>query len=162
MRRKIKSVRDALAAQPSGNKFKAAADAVSVVLQVKEKPQPTPAETRRNRLFVDERGLELSAALDREQPLLAAAEADLWKKADADLARAVAPAAELAGMFATDASLDVARVSSLITKIQKELTEAKGALENIPTAGLKEYFASAGGDLTTIQKADLGIVSKPC
>jgi fucose permease len=154
-------VNEALAAQPKGNKFKAAADAVAVVLQIKAKPQPTPAEAKRNELFVSDRGLELTLVLNQEQPLLAEAAADQWKSADQHFNQAVAPAAELAAMFAPDAAVDAAKASVLIASIQQELATAKSALETIPTDGLKEYFASAGVGLSTIQKADLGIVSTP-
>ncbi len=155
------AVQEALAAQPKGNKFKAAADAVAVVLQVRDKPQPTPAEARRNDLFVSDRGLELTLSLNEEQPLIAEAGAEQWKKADQYFNQAVAPAAELSGMFAPDTSLDPAKATALVGKIQQELNAAKTALGTIPTAGLKEYFAAAGADLSTIQKADLGIVSLP-
>ncbi|MFC1763454.1 sugar MFS transporter [Planctomycetota bacterium] len=155
------SVQESLLAQPKGNKFKAAADAVAVVLQIKDKPQPTPAEAKRNELFIGDRGLELTLSLNKEQPLLAAAEAGQWQTADQHFNQAVAPAAELSAMFEPDASLDPAKVSALVAEVQQKLTAAKGALEAIPTDGLKEFIASAGTDLSTIQKADLGIVSLP-
>ena len=155
------AVSEALAAQPAGNKFKAAADAVGVVLQVKDKPQPTPVEAKRNEMFLGDRGLELTLSLNEEEPMLAKAGAESWNKAEQHFGMAVAPAAELAGMFAPDASLDPVKVTALVAKAQQELGAAKGALETIPTDGLKEYFAAAGTDLSTIQKADLGIVSLP-
>jgi fucose permease len=153
------AVSEALAAQPKGNKFKAAADAVAVVLQIKAKAEPTPAEAKRNELFAGERGLELTLALNAEEPLLA--KSDAWKTADRHFSQAVAPAAALAAMFAPDAAMDAAKASALVATVQQELAAAKGALETIPTDGLKEYFASAGTGLSTIQKADLGIVSTP-
>ena len=153
------AVAAAIAAQPKGNKFKAAVDAVAVVLQVKAKPEPTPAEAKRNDLFVNERGLELTIALDQEQPLLA--KAGQWNTAEKSLSQAVEPAAELAAMFAPGAQLDPAKASALVATLQQELNAAEDALEAIPTDGLKEYFGSAGSELSSIQKADLGIVSTP-
>ncbi|VGO12237.1 L-fucose-proton symporter [Pontiella desulfatans] len=149
----------ALAAQPKGNKFKAAADAVAVVLQIKGKPQPTPAEAQRNDLFVGDRGLELTLALNREQPLLA--QAGEWENIDQHFAEAVAPAAGLAAMFGPAATVDAAKATALVAQVRQELAAAQGALEGIPTDGLKDYFAAAGTGLSTIQKADLGIVSTP-
>lgn len=157
----VGSVQEALAAQPTVNKFKAAIDAVAVVLQIRERPQPTVAEAKRNKLFVDERGLELTASLNQEQPLLAEADAGQWKTAEQHFNHAVAPAAALAGLFGEDAALDPAKASSLVASIQQDLNAAATALERIPTQGLKDFFASAGDELSAIQKADLGIVSTP-
>ncbi|VGO23198.1 L-fucose-proton symporter [Pontiella sulfatireligans] len=155
------SVQEALLAQPKGNKFKAAAEAVAVVLQIRDKPQPTPAEAQRNDFFVGDRGLELTLALNKESPLLAKAGAGEWKVAEQHFNQAVAPAAALSLMFVPEASLDAAKASALVATVQQELNAAKTALETIPTASLKEYFAGAGSDLSTIQKEDLGIVSLP-
>ena len=155
------ALKKALDAQPQGNKFKAAADAVAVVLQIKDKPQPTPAEAKRNEMFVGERGLELTLALNKEQPLLAAANAEKWNIADGYFNQAVQPAALLAGMFAPGASVDPMQAASLVSTIQQQLNAAKTALEAIPTDGLKEYYASAGTQLSSVQKADLEIVSMP-
>ncbi len=157
----VNAVSKALAAQPTGNKFKDAASAVAVVLQIKDKPLPTPAEAKRNDLFISDRGLELTASLNEEQPLLEKAGAGSWKNADQHFSQAVTPAAELSGMFAPDASVDPVQALTLVATVQKELNAAKSVLKTIPTAGLKKYFATAGSDLSTIQKADLSIVSLP-
>ena len=152
-------VQEDLAAQPQGNKFKAAASAVAVVLQVKDKPQPTEIEAKRNDLFIDDRGLELTLALNKEIPLLKGAGAGQWKTADGHLHKAVAPAAEFAAMFG--ATVDPAKANELVAAVQSELSGAQEALAAIPTDGLQAYFSKAGDGLFTIQKADLGIVSTP-
>ena len=157
----VAPIQEALVDQPKVNKFKAAADAVAVVLQIKERPQPTPAEAKRNQFFVDERGLELTVALNQEQPLLAEAGEGQWKMAEQNLRNAVAPAAELAELFEEGVSLDPAKAFSLVASVKQELNAAKTALESIPTQGLKDFFASAGVELSSIQKADLSIVSTP-
>ena len=154
------SVQNALGAQPVENKFKAAASAVAVVLQIKDQPQPTEAESKRNELFLDSRGLELTLVLNEEQPLLAKADSDHWKTAEQHLGKAVAPAAVLSQMF-TENSIDPTQASALVSQIREALGSAQTALEAIPTDSLQAYFTTAGKNLSAIQKSDLGIVSLP-
>jgi len=154
------SVQNALGAQPVENKFKAAVSAVAVVLQIKDKPQPTEAEAKRNELFVNSRGLELTLVLNEEQPLLAKADSAHWKTAEHHLSKTVAPAAVLNQMF-EEKSIDPTKASALVTQIREALGSAQTALEAIPTDGLQAYFTAAGENLSAIQKSDLGIVSLP-
>ncbi len=154
------SVQQALDDQPKGNKFKTAVSAVAVVLQVEAPPQPTPAEAKCNELFVNGRGLELTLALNKELPLLIAADAEDWNIADQHFKQAVQPATELSQMLDQDTQ-DSAKVAALVAQVQGELEAARAALESIPTDGLADFFGEARTDLTEIQKADLGIVSMP-
>ncbi|MCF7975472.1 MAG: sugar MFS transporter [Phycisphaerae bacterium] len=154
------SVQKALEAQPKGNKFATAISAVAVVLQIHDRPVPTEAEATCHELFVNARGLELTLALNREQPLLVDADADRWKIADQHLNLAVKPAAELDQAF-EEAQPNATQVAPLVALVQNELGAAETALEAIPTEGLKAFSDEAQADLTQIQKADLGIVSLP-
>lgn len=155
----VDAVGEALAAQPKVNKFKAAANAVAVVLQVQDKPEPTEAEARRASLFVDGRGLELTQVLNEEALLLAQADAAQWNAADSHLKAAVAPAAALNKIFADSGELTTS--AALVARIQTELKAAKTALAAIPTAGLQAHVTAARENLVEIQKSDLGIVSMP-
>jgi fucose permease len=150
-----------IVAQPSVNKFKAAADAVAVVLQIKPKPAPTEAEAKRNDLFVDGRGLELTIALNEEEPLLAQAGSAKWAAADAALAKAVDPAKVINEAIQAKDTAAMAAIPSLLSAVQTELEAAQGALKEIPSDSLQAYQQEKADALKTIQKADLGIVSTP-
>ena len=154
------AVQKALEDQPKGNKFAAAASAVAVVLQIEDKPTPTEAEAKCDDLFVNARGLELTLALNKEQPLLVKADADHWNIADQHFNLAVKPAAEL-DQAVEQAQPNPAQVTALVAQVQNELGAARTALEAIPTDGLKASFNQAKTDLNQIQKADLDIVSLP-
>ncbi|MEE4239006.1 MAG: MFS transporter, partial [Anderseniella sp.] len=153
------AVQQALAAQPKGNKFKAAANAVAVVLQVRDKTVPTEAEARRDKLFVDGRGLELTQVLNDEAPLLAKADAARWETTERHLQAAVAPAAALNKMLADSADLSAA--PGLVAQLQADLKAARTALAAIPTTDLQAHIAAAKESLVGIQKSDLKIVSLP-
>lgn len=158
---KADAVQTAIAAQPQGNKFKAAADAVAVVMQVKEQPAPTEAEAQRNALFVDGRGLELTLALNEEAPLLNAADGAKWKNADEALAKAVAPAAGIQAAMDSGDATEMAAIPGLLATVKTELETAQAALQEIPSDSLQAHQQAAKEALTTIQKSDLGIVSTP-
>ncbi len=157
------AVQKALDDQPSENRFKVAFSAVAVVLQIQDKPQPSEAEARRNELFLNARGLELSRSLSKELPLLAEADAEQWKTADRHFGLAVAPAATLHQMFEEGSATSIAptKVSASIAQVQGDLNAAQTALEAIPTASMKAFFSAAEADLTNIRKSDLKIVSLP-
>jgi fucose permease len=151
----------AIAAQPQGNKFKAAADAVAVVLQVRERPVPTEAEARRNDLFVGARGLELTLALNAEAPLLSEADAAKWQVVETSFGKAVAPAADIQAAMASGDPEKMAKISGLLSAVETELETAQSALAGIPSASLQAHQQVADENLTAIQKSDLGIVSTP-
>ncbi len=154
-------VQAAIAAQPEGNKFKAAASAVAVVLQVKERIQPTEIEARRNELFVDARGLELTLALNDEAALLENADAAKWNEAGKSLSQAAAPAAAIAESIRSGDAAKMVQIPALVAAVQKDFEAAKTALSVIPSASLQTHQQAAGEKLIAIQKSDLGIVSLP-
>ncbi|MEE9367232.1 MAG: MFS transporter [Pontiella sp.] len=151
----------AISAQPQGNKFKAAADAVAVVIQVREIPIPTEAEAQRNEMFVDGRGLELTLALNEEAPLLKDADNENWKVAEKALESAVAPAAEIKAAMDSGDTDRMTTISGLLSTVKTELGAAQAALVEIPVASLQAHQQAAKESLTMIQKSDLKIVSLP-
>jgi fucose permease len=155
------AVQAAIAAQPQENKFKAAVEAVAVVMQVRDQPEPTEAEAQRNALFVNGRGLELTLALNEEEPLLAAADETKWNAAEKSLNKAVAPAAEIEAAMASGDTAKMVAIPGLLTTVQTALEAAKVALEGIPSASLQAHQQAAVTSLTDIQKSDLAIVSTP-
>ncbi|VGO23034.1 L-fucose-proton symporter [Pontiella sulfatireligans] len=155
------AIQTAVAAQPKGNKFKAAIEAVAVVMQVREQPAPTEAEAQRNALFVDGRGLELTLALNEEAPLLAKANDAKWNAAEKSLAQATAPAAEINVAMNSENAAAMAAIPGLLAGVKTELEAAKTALEAIPSASLQAHQQAAVGNLAKIQKSDLNIVSMP-
>ncbi|MDF7799322.1 MFS transporter [Pontiellaceae bacterium B1224] len=155
------AVQTAIAAQPQGNKFKSAIEAVAVVMQVREQPAPTKAEAERNELFVDGRGLELTLALNEEAPLLAKADEQSWKAAEKSLDQAVAPAAKIKAAMDSGDTSEMAAIPSLLSNVKTELEAAQKNLQSIPSASLQAHQKEAAESLNTIQKSDLGIVSTP-
>ncbi len=158
---KADDVLAALAAQPQGNKFKAAADAVAVVLQIRERPVPTEAEAQRNALFVDGRGLELTLALNEEVPLLSKADNEKWTAAEQSLDNAVAPAAAIKTAMDSGDSAQMTTIPGLLSTVKTELETAQAALAEIPVDSLLAHQQAAKESLTAIQKSDLKIVSLP-
>jgi fucose permease len=155
------AVQAAIVAQPQGNKFKAAIEAVAVVMQVRDQPEPTEAEAQRNALFVSGRGLELTLALNEEAPLLAAADKTKWNAAEEALQKAVGPAAEIKAAMDSGDTAKMVAIPALLTTVQTNLEAAKVALEEIPSASLQAHQQAAVTSLTDIQKSDLAIVSTP-
>ena len=123
------AVKEALTAQPKGNKFKAAASAVAVVLQIKEKAKPTEIEAKRNKLFVNDRGLELTLELNKEKPFLVKANPDEWGVASTHITASVKPATEIYTILNKKESIDSAKVSALVATSEKELVAAITELE---------------------------------
>lgn len=154
-------VKLALAEQPQGNKFKAAIDAVAVVLQVRERQKPTETEARRNAMFIDGRGLELVLALNEEERLLAQADLEKWQIANQSFSQAVAPTAEITAAMNSENSEKMAEIPALLANAQKALETAETALAEIPSATLQAHQQAALSSLVDIQKSDLSIVSKP-
>jgi fucose permease len=160
-----KEVSEALAAQPVPNKFGAAAQAVAVVLQLREKIPPTPAEARRDEVFHDAAGLELAQMLGKELPVLSATPA--FGEAVAALAPASGRAGDIEGAFKSfyeSKSADAAKLAEASTGV----AEVRGVLESslaklvaIPTTALGGYPGESGKAFTAIQKSDLDIVVGP-
>ncbi len=155
------AVEAAIAAQPQGNKFAEAIEAVAVVIQVRDQPEPTEAEAQRNTLFVDGRGLELTLALNGEAPLLAEADEVKWNAAEKSLSQAVAPAAEINEAMNSDDIVKMVTIPRLLAVVKTELEAAQAALQEIPSASLQAHQRAAVTMLTDIQKSDLAIVSTP-
>lgn len=151
-----------IAAQPVPNKFAAAAEAVAVVLQFRDKIQPTAAEMRRETVFHGPSGLETALMLGKEKPLLegtpefAAASADF--KEVAPISRQVAVA--LASLYQGGAGSS-ADISPQITAIQVAVTDAAAKLKLLPAAQFSAYAGQSRDSFHEIQKSDLSIVVWP-
>lgn len=159
-----REISEQIAAQPADDKFAAAARAVGVVLQLREKIRPTPAEARRDELFHDSGGLELALMLGNERPLLEQSPA--FPEAAAALAAATPAALEaataLAGFYQEKpAAEQVAQVAAGLARVRGALETALKQLQAIPASALAEHAAAAGSEFTQIQKADLSIVVWP-
>ena len=155
------SVQAAIVAQPQGNKFAAAAEAVAVVMQVREQPAPTEAEATRNALFVGRRGLEFTLALNAEAPLLLKADSVKWLLAEKSLSQVVAPAVAIKESVESEDAVKMAAIPGLLATLEAGLEMSKIALEAIPSARLQAHQKTAVTSLAQIQKSDLAIVSTP-
>lgn len=152
-----------IAAQPVPNKFAAAAEAVAVVLQFRDKIQPTAAEQRRETVFHGPSGLETALMLGKEKPLLESAPefgvASVDFKEVAPVSRQVADA--LAAAYRNPAATAVADISPLVARIQAATTDAAAKLAAVPAARLAAYAGQSRDRFHEIQKADLSIVVWP-
>ena len=158
-------ISQAIGAQPVPNKFAAAAEAVAVVMQLRDKVQPTEAEARRDSLFHGAGGLELALVLGKEQELLK--NSPSFPEAVSALA-AAAPAARDAAAtldaFYQEKSADpakLAEVTSQLGHITSSLESAMAKLSAIPAGTLTDYQSASGASFKEIQKSDLAIVVGP-
>jgi fucose permease len=153
-----------IAAQPSENKFAAAAKAVAIVLQLRDRVTPTEAEARRDSIFHGPGGLELALMLGKEQPLLA--ESPAFASAGAALATATPAAANVATILETfyqekpNSGL-VPLVSAGLSGIRASLETAHSGLRSIPAAAFTAHAAESGAAFKKIQKSDLDIIVGP-
>lgn len=153
-----------IAKQPSENKFTAAAKAVAIVLQLRDKVTPTEAEAQRDAIFHGPGGLELALMLGKEQALLA--DTPAFIDARPALASAVPAAANVASTLETfyqekpDPAL-TPQVGATLAGIRASLETAHTALQAIPAANLTDYAADSGAAFKAIQKSDLDIVVGP-
>lgn len=160
-----KEVAAAIAAQPVPNKFAAAAEAVGVVLQLRDKIEPTAAEIERGKLFHGPAGLELALMLGKEQTLLegnpALAAATTHFAAAAPAAREIAATLEsfYDGKKADPAK--VAETTAQLAQIKTSLDAAQTQLKGIPAANITDYATDTGESFKAIQKSDLAIVVWP-
>jgi fucose permease len=152
-------------AQPKPNQFAAAMQAVAVVLQLRDRVQPTPAEARRDELFKNPAGLELALLLGKElealggQPALAAGREVLGAAAEAaeTLAAGFAARYEARGQGLAGA----ADPAPALLVLKGGLSSAAANLAGLPAAALAGHAAAAGETFTGIQKSDLDIVVTP-
>jgi fucose permease len=154
-----------IAAQPVANKFATAAEAVAVVLQLRDKIEPTAAEARRDQEFHGAGGLELALMLGKEQSVLQTAPA--FSSATAALASA-APAAQDAAAALKDfygqgkaAPAATEEIASQLAQVRTALESAQKELLSIPATSIADYAAESGGEFKSIQKSDLAIVVWP-
>ena len=158
----------AIAEQPSDNKFAAAAKAVAVVLQLRDKIKPTEAENQRDALFFGPGGLELAKMLGKENTLLV--DNNAFGAAKSSIAAALPVAQSLSAQFAAlyesslhagEKSVDSAQISVLIAQIRTNLHAAQKELSGIPSATFTSYSAESAARFKEIQKSDLDIVVGP-
>lgn len=160
-----KEIAAAIAAQPVPNKFTSAAEAVGVVLQMRDKDQPTSAEIQRDQAFHGPGGLELALMLGKEQsllqgsPELAAAATHLAAAAPA--AREVAATLKSFYDGNNAYSAKVAEITVQLAQIKTSLESAQTQLKGIPAANIADYATEAGQSFKSIQKSDLAIVVWP-
>jgi fucose permease len=158
-------VSEAIAAQPVPDRFGAAAQAVAVVLRLREKTPPTPAEARRDEVFRDAAGLELAQMLGKELPVLSATPA--FGEAVAALAATSVKAGDLEGEFKSfyeSKAADSAKLAALSTRIAEVRAAAESSLakfSEIPAAALGNYPGDSAKSFTAIQKSDLDTVVGP-
>jgi fucose permease len=153
-----------ISAQPADNKFAAAAQAVAIVLQLREKITPTGAEAQRDEIFHGPEGLELALMLGKEQALLD--ENPAFKDARSALATAAPAAGEAAGVLESfyqekSDSARTAQVAAGLARIRTSLESAHTKLQTIPADSLSAYAADSGAAFKKIQKSDLSIVVWP-
>lgn len=154
-----------IAAQPVVNKFAAAASAVAVVLQMKDRIQPTEAEIQREKIFQGPGGLELALTLGKEQELLV--ENTSFIEAQPLLVNAAGSsrgiAETLAGFYKskTADSAKIAEVVAALGATRSALESAQVGLKAIPEDLLASYADQSGTRFTEIQKSDLAIVVWP-
>jgi fucose permease len=153
-----------IAGQPAENKFAAAAKAVAIVLQVRDKVTPTAAEAQRDEIFHGPGGLELALMLGKEQALLA--DTPAFAAARPALATAVPAAANVASILETfyqekPSAEFTPLVSAGLSGIRASLETAHAGLKSIPAASLSAYAADSGAAFKEIQKADLATVVGP-
>jgi fucose permease len=157
-------VSERIAGQPSENKFAAAAKAVAIVLQLRDKVTPTGAEAQRDEIFHGSEGLELALMLGKEQSLLA--DSPAFAAAQPGLAAAAPAAASVASFLETfyeekpNPEL-IPLVSSGLSSIRTSLEAAHSGLQSLPAANLTDYAADSGAAFREIQKADLATVVGP-
>ena len=153
-----------IAEQPSDNKFAAAAKAVAIVLQLRDKVTPTEAEAQRDTLFHGPNGLELALMLGKEQSLLA--ESPAFTAARPALAATTPAASNVAAMLGSfyqekpNTEL-IPQITSSLSDIRTSLESALSSLKSIPADQLTSYAADSGAAFKQIQKSDLDIVVGP-
>ena len=153
-----------IAAQPADNKFAAAIKAVAVVLQLREKVQPTPAEAERDKVFNGPGGMELAMMLGREQelPENATAFAPARAAVGAAVSDATAAATALEALYQKkSAAADTTQVAAAVARVRAALETADTALKSVPAAGLAAYATERGAAFKEIQKSDLTVVVWP-
>ncbi|MCF7673988.1 MAG: MFS transporter [Akkermansiaceae bacterium] len=160
-----KEVGEKLAAQPVPDKFAAAANAVAIVMQLRDPVKPTEAEALREQHFHGAGGIELAGMVGSElgaladQPALAAAAPDLTAAAAA--ARRTATALDDLYQQKSDAKALVAEASSHLATLTTSLTAAQEKLKGIAMPQAAAYTAKVGGEFKEIRKADLDVVVLP-
>ncbi len=155
-------ISEALASQPVPDKFRAAAQAVAEVLQLREKKQPTAAETRRDDVFGGAAGLELARMLGRELPVLSSAPGftDAVSALSAAAPAAVAAETSLQALYDGN-SADTTAITPGIGEIRTALETAVAKLRDIPSSALGSYPGESATAFTQIQKSDLDTVVGP-
>jgi fucose permease len=154
-----------IAAQPSANKFAAAAEAVAVVLQLRDKIEPTAAEARRDQEFHGAAGLELALTLGKEQAVLQTA--PNFASALTMLASSAPAASDAAtGLkaFYQAVKVDTAQLPAIagqLAQVRASLESAQKELLAVPADLLTNYAAESGATFKEIQKSDLAIVVWP-
>jgi fucose permease len=160
-----KEISDSIAKQPQRNKFATAAEAVAIVMQLRDKIQPTEAEARREREFHGAGGLELAMMLGQEQALLK--DTPGFGSAVAAVGGVAPIAREIAGSlqaFYQERKAEPAKTAELAAKLAQVRTSLESAmtgLNAVPASAIAGYAAESGAAFKEIQKSDLEIVVWP-
>jgi fucose permease len=151
-----------LAAQPSEGRFAEAAQAVAIVMQLREKRQPSEAEARRDALYQNHAGMEFAMLLGRERALLESnAQFGNERISDAMLEDAKAVAGVLQAIYSGAANAPVEDVKAKLGSVQAALSRISEAWKAVPAVAFAELSQSSREEFKAIQKSDLGIVVGP-
>lgn len=150
-----RSLSTELAAQPSDNRFVEAGHAIAVVLQIRDKAQPTATEQKITDLFGSGNGLELSLLLADEMEVPAVMEARNQVTESltlgADAARKLEQAIK---------DKDVAQAKEHASAMTAAFANVK-SFASIPDKDLTAYREKMGERFRAIQQHDLDIVVGP-
>ena len=145
-----------LAVQPSEGKFAAAAEAVAIVMQLREKKQPSEAEVRRDALFGSQTGMEFAMLLGRERALLENVGLDAAVLEDAKFVTS-----GLQAVYSGKAEVSLDAIKERLVSLKASVFRIRDEWKGLPVASVAELSRSAGEEFKEIQKSDLGIVVVP-
>jgi len=145
-----------LAEQPSEGKFAAAAEAVAIVLQLREKKQASEAEARRDELFGGHAGMEFATLLGRERALPGGVGLDAAVVGDARFV-----SGGLQALYAGQGEVTLEAVKGRLVALKAAVSQFHEETKGLSVASVAELSRSAGEEFKAIQKSDLGIVVVP-
>jgi fucose permease len=160
-----KKIEAQLAAEPKSNKFASAIAAVAVVMQIREAPKPSPAETLCNELFYGPEGLQFAKLLGTEDALLG--DDPNFVKAKSQFAACLTTAEPVSGYLDSlygakgKSAADSADTLAKLKQLDTSLAAIQADLKQVPKEKLAAYSAGLATQFKEIQKSDLAIVVWP-
>ena len=166
---RIAAISEALAQQPSENKFQVAIRSVAIVLQLREPLVPSPAEKEQQELFGGPGGMQLAALLHEESKFIGTEPGHVH--AIAALEKASVPAHRLrdltSGIYTALNQREAAaanipsELASLLETLEKEFGAAKQAVATVPEEKLRPHFDALGKRFAEVREKDLSTVVGP-